>query len=131
MMTLWCMFGSPLMIGGELTKLDDWTQFLLTRRELLQMLDADYVGRQVARDQKHAVWSCVNEKKDERYLALFNFMEQPARCEVALPETEAFADMCGQTGTSGRGNSGMEQSLLCRMTAFLLKFRRTVCMFSG
>lgn len=98
-MTLWCMFGSPLMIGGELTKLDDWTQFLLTRRELLQMLDADYVGRQVARDQKHAVWSCVNEKKDERYLALFNFMEQPARCEVALPETEAFADMCGQTGT--------------------------------
>ena len=42
------------------------------------MLDADYVGRQVARDQKHAVWSCVNEKKDERYLALFNFMEQPA-----------------------------------------------------
>ena len=99
MMTLWCMFGSPLMIGGELTKLDDWTQFLLTRRELLQMLDADYVGRQVARDQKHAVWSCVNEKKDERYLALFNFMEQPARCEVALPETEAFADMCGQTGT--------------------------------
>ena len=94
-----CMFGSPLMIGGELTKLDDWTQFLLTRRELLQMLDADYVGRQVARDQKHAVWSCVNEKKDERYLALFNFMEQPARCEVALPETEAFADMCGQTGT--------------------------------
>ena len=26
-------------------------------------------------------------------------MEQPARCEVALPETEAFADMCGQTGT--------------------------------
>ena len=28
MMTLWCMFGSPLMIGGELTKLDDWTQFL-------------------------------------------------------------------------------------------------------
>ena len=99
MMTLWCMFGSPLMIGGELTKLDDWTRFLLTRQELLQMLDADYVGRQVARDLRHAVWSCVNEKKDERYLALFNFMEQPARCEVALPETEAFADMCGQTGT--------------------------------
>ena len=25
-------------------------------------------------------------------------MEQPARCEVTLSETEAFADMCGQTG---------------------------------
>lgn len=99
MMTLWCMFGSPLMIGGELTKLDDWTRFLLTRQELLQMLDADYVGRQVARDLRHAVWSCVNEKKGERYLALFNFMEQPAQCEAALPETEAFADMCGQPGT--------------------------------
>ena len=26
MLTLWCVFGSPLMVGAELTKLDEWTQ---------------------------------------------------------------------------------------------------------
>ena len=95
------------------------------------MLDADYVGRQVARDQKHAVWSCVNEKKDERYLALFNFMEQPASVRLRCRRRKRLQTCADRQEPSGRGNSGMEQSLLCRMTAFLLKFRRTVCMFSG
>ena len=36
MMTLWCMFRSPLMIGAELTKMDDFTLSLLTNKELLE-----------------------------------------------------------------------------------------------
>ena len=35
MMTLWCLFGSPLMIGAELTLLDEATLSLLTNDELL------------------------------------------------------------------------------------------------
>lgn len=38
MMTLWCLFGSPLMIGAELTLLDEETLSLLTNDELLAML---------------------------------------------------------------------------------------------
>ena len=34
MMTLWCMFRSLLMIGAELTKMDDFTLSLLTNKEL-------------------------------------------------------------------------------------------------
>ena len=34
MMTLWYMFRSPLMIGAELTKMDDFTLSLLTNKEL-------------------------------------------------------------------------------------------------
>ena len=34
MMTLWCMFRSPLMIVAELTKMDDFTLSLLTNKEL-------------------------------------------------------------------------------------------------
>ena len=37
MMTLWCIFRSPLMVGAELTKLDDWTLSLLTNREVLSL----------------------------------------------------------------------------------------------
>ena len=35
MMTLWCMMRSPLMMGGELTKNDDFTLKLLTNRDVL------------------------------------------------------------------------------------------------
>ena len=38
MMTLWCMFRSPLMIGAELTKMDDFTLSFLTNKELLVFL---------------------------------------------------------------------------------------------
>lgn len=68
MMTLWCLFGSPLMVGAELTELDDWTLSLLTNRDVLAMLPCR--PRQVCRDEKKAVW--MAEGSGARYAALFN-----------------------------------------------------------
>lgn len=90
MMTLWSIFGSPLMIGAELTRLDDWTLELLTNKEVLKLLSNDYVGKQVERDEKHAVWSCYNAKTDEKYIALFNFCEDEQEIGVNLKEVEQF-----------------------------------------
>ena len=36
MMTLWCMFGSPLLLGAEMTKLDAWTLSLMI--QVIQIL---------------------------------------------------------------------------------------------
>ena len=33
-MTLWTFFRSPLMVGAELTKLDDWTLSMLQNKGL-------------------------------------------------------------------------------------------------
>lgn len=49
MMTLWCMFRSLLMIGAELTKMDDFTLSLLTNKELLVLLSEDFRGEQLRR----------------------------------------------------------------------------------
>ncbi len=68
MLTLWCIFGSPLMVGAELTKLDEWTRWLLTRKEILKLTGNAYVGRQVERDGQHAVWSCLNRETGESSL---------------------------------------------------------------
>ena len=88
MMTLWCIFGSPLMIGAELTRLDEWTKWLLTRKEILKLTDNACVGKQVERDGQHAVWSCVNRETGEQYLALFNLQEKECvlSCELACVE---------------------------------------------
>ena len=78
MMTLWCLFGSPLMLGAELTKLDEWTLSLLTNREVLRMLTPECKPTQLCLDDRKAVWKAeyiVEEnhtKKSVKYAALFN-----------------------------------------------------------
>lgn len=93
MMTLWCVFGSPLMIGAELTKLDAWTLDVLTRKDILKLVSNDYVGKQFDKNDDCAVWSCLNQETGERYLAFFNFRETAQEIKCDLNEVEQFAGM--------------------------------------
>ena len=79
MMTLWCLFGSPLMLGAELTKLDDWTLSLLTNRDILAMLTPDCRPRQICRSESESVWTAENVKEGTAYLALFNLSDGEKR----------------------------------------------------
>ncbi|MCI8624018.1 MAG: glycoside hydrolase family 27 protein [Provencibacterium sp.] len=91
MMSLWCIFGSPLMIGAELTQLDGWTLSLLTNREALRLMEADCQGRQFEKNESYAVWTNLSLKTGERYAALFNFLETPQPVACALEKVEQFA----------------------------------------
>ena len=86
MLTLWCLFGSPLMLGCQLTSLDDWTLGLLTNRDVLAMLTPDCRPNQVERDELHALWTAENGKTGERYAALFNLSEEERTLTINLPE---------------------------------------------
>lgn len=86
MMTLWCIFGSPLMLGAEMTKMDDWTLSLLTNREVLKLLDPACRAIQIARDDNKAVWMASGTKKDSCYVAIFNLDDKPQKIAVALRE---------------------------------------------
>ena len=91
-MTLWCIFGSPLMLGAEMTKLDEWTLSLLQNKQLLKLLNGRFTARQVLRDKNQAVWAAVSPE-GERYIALFNLSEDtrsvsvnPEECADMFPE---------------------------------------------
>jgi len=72
MMTLWCIFRSPLMMGGILPDNDDWTMSLLTNAEVLDVLKLGSCARQIRRDESGAVW--MNSENPGRInLAFFNF----------------------------------------------------------
>ncbi|MDO5424071.1 MAG: glycoside hydrolase family 27 protein [Eubacteriales bacterium] len=71
MMTLWCMFRSPLMMGGELTDLDEWTRKLLTNRKVLRLLGHSSGARQLMRTGDTVIWSS-NDEDGGKYLAFFN-----------------------------------------------------------
>ncbi|MCD7735789.1 MAG: glycoside hydrolase family 27 protein [Lachnospiraceae bacterium] len=70
MLTLWCIFGSPLMIGCELTDMDDWTKDLLTNTEVIRLLQNGKNAHQVLRSWDLIVWQAEDE--DCHYVALFN-----------------------------------------------------------
>ena len=89
MMTLWCIFRSPLMIGGEMTKFDDFTMSLLTNEALLAMHERSRHAHQVWRRQmagtEIVLWTAVCAGGGQ-YFALFNIGD--ADCEISLDMKE-------------------------------------------
>lgn len=88
LMTLWCVFGSPLMLGAQLTSLDEWTLSLVTNREVLALLDPENGREQVRRNGESVLWRLVTPK-GEIYAALFNLAGEDRRMSAELEELDA------------------------------------------
>jgi hypothetical protein len=91
MMTLWCIMRSPLMVGSELTKLDDFTLGILTNPDLLEMLNNSWCARQVYRRGDIIVWTALH-RENGVYLAIFNATEERKEIDVSLSECELFGE---------------------------------------
>ena len=88
LMTLWGIFRSPLMFGGNLPENDEWTLSLLTNKEYMTMHQNSFGAHQHAR-KEHAgkgaiVW--VSNGKNCKYLALFNTADQEREIPFDLSE---------------------------------------------
>lgn len=109
MMTLWCLFSSPLMVGAELTMLDSWTLSLLTNREILAMLTPDCRPRQLCRDGEKAVWIAGDRGEGTKYAALFNLSDREATVSVALEELGVGAAGARELWTGETVSQGFSQ----------------------
>ena len=72
LMTLWSIFPSPLMIGGELPRADAWTVSLLTNPEVLAVDQHASESHPVIATTTAAVWLAEPSSHDGYYLAAFN-----------------------------------------------------------
>lgn len=80
--SLWCLLSAPLLIGCDMTQLDDFTLNLLSNDEVLAV-DQDPLGRQAARVAKHGdleVWA--KDLEDGKAVGLFNRGYGPATVEA-------------------------------------------------
>ena len=71
-MTLWCVARSPLILGADMTKLDEFTLNLLTNPELLAVNQASSGNHQISRHDDLVVWTAEVPDNPDRYVALFN-----------------------------------------------------------
>jgi alpha-galactosidase len=91
--SLWCLLASPLLIGCDLTRIDEFTMNLLTNDEVLEV-NQDPLGKQAVRvlqDGTREVW-CKDMEDGSLAVGLFN------RDEIPQTVTADWSDL----GVSGK-----------------------------
>jgi len=72
LMSLWAIGRSPLIFGGDVTKLDDFTKEMLTNPEMLKVNQESKNNRQVYRENNLIAWTADVPNSNDKYVALFN-----------------------------------------------------------
>jgi hypothetical protein len=88
LMTLWAIFRSPLMIGGDLPSNDDFTLKLLTNREAIQVNQNSTGNRELFARGNQIAWVAEVPSSKDKYLAIFNIGDgsEPVKITVSWEE---------------------------------------------
>ena len=86
MMTLWCIMRSPLMIGAEMTKLDEFTLGLLTNRAVLDMETKTWCAHPLHTGEEQAAWIAPRRDGQGVYVALFNLSDEKRTLSLQAEE---------------------------------------------
>jgi hypothetical protein len=76
LMSLFAIFRSPLMFGGDLPSNDKFTLSLLTNRDILSINRYSRHNRQLFRHGDIVAWTADDPKTGDTYLAIFNAQDQ-------------------------------------------------------
>ncbi len=71
LMSLWALFRSPLMFGGDMPLNDDFTLSLMRNRDIIEINQSSRGGREVYRRGDEIVWA-ANGSCGTYYVGLFN-----------------------------------------------------------
>ena len=76
MMTLWCIMRSPLFLGCDLQYLDDFTLWLITNPDVLDVPQKSHCARPLYRSDREAAWLASCRDTGDLYVALFNLSDE-------------------------------------------------------
>ena len=88
MMTLWSMMRSPLMIGAEMTKNDEFTTSLLQNADVLAIGKESFCGHPLWTTAEESVWVAPRRDGQGVYVALFNLSDEERTVSVASTQYE-------------------------------------------
>jgi alpha-galactosidase len=100
LMTLWCIARSPLILGANLPKNDEFTLALITNDEVLAVNQHSTDNRQLFADgNTHFAWLADVPDSKDKYLALFNASPVPRRARRGRPSDRPAAGAEDATAT--------------------------------
>ncbi|UIJ43859.1 glycoside hydrolase family 27 protein [Sphingomonas cannabina] len=85
LMTLWSIARSPLIMGGDLRHLDDWTLSLLTNREVIAVNQDSIENRPWYLADNQCVWTARSPDRRTAYVAMFNLSDGPDAARMSVP----------------------------------------------
>jgi alpha-galactosidase len=85
LITLWSMLQSPLVIGANLTQIDDWTTSLLTNAEVITVDQHAESSHPVMQTDKTAIWM-AGSHGGGYYIAVFNISDEPQTVQQTWTE---------------------------------------------
>ncbi|MGC2185935.1 MAG: glycoside hydrolase family 27 protein [Terriglobales bacterium] len=80
-LTLWCIFPSPLMVGGDLPRADAWTTALLTNPEVIAVDQHSTGNHPAITSDRTVVWVAESASESEHSLAVFNLTESSQKVQ--------------------------------------------------
>lgn len=112
LMTLFSIFRSPLMFGGDLPSTDSFTLSLLTNKEVLDVNKYSQNNRELFRRDDLIVWVADDPKTGDKYLALFNIEDQvPIIDSKAIWKSDTLSVKSGKTYSSVKINLSNSKKL--------------------
>jgi alpha-galactosidase len=94
LMTLFSIFRSPLMFGGDLPGIDEFTLSLITNKDVLNVNQHSTNGKQLFRENDLVAWVSDDPSTGDKYLALFNTSDTISAAEITVK-----FERLGLTGT--------------------------------
>ncbi len=76
LMSLWSIFRSPLMFGGDLPSNDDFTLSIITNDEVLEVNQNSMNNHELFNKEGHIAWIADVPGSDAKYVGLFNTNDQ-------------------------------------------------------
>jgi alpha-galactosidase len=77
LISLWAIARSPLIFGGDMRKMDDFTLSLITNEEVIAVDQDSGNNRQLFRREGLVAWTADIPNSNEKYLAVFNTRNKP------------------------------------------------------
>jgi alpha-galactosidase len=76
LMTLWTIFRSPLMFGGDLPSNDAFTLSLISNEDVIYVLKNSINNKQLFKTETAVAWVADDSKTGDKFLAVFNPTDQ-------------------------------------------------------
>ena len=123
MLTLWSIFRSPLMLGGELRDNTSWDLSLITNDDVLSLDRSSTENRQLLRSRNEALWACKDAGGFDT-LALFNLSDEQRTVSVELTPygfSETYETLDLWTKAPGRITGGVLSAAIGAHDCLLLR----------
>ena len=86
LVTLWSIFPSPLMVGGDLTRADEWTTSLLTNPDVIEVDQHSSGNHPAIPTDKTVVWVADSLDAGDKYVAIFNLEDSTQSIQYSWKE---------------------------------------------